>query len=140
MEFQRGAETDWTVAGREFADIQNKFYAAMNQRLAESSLADVDLVLGYVPILMSDECRASYPARSRYERKKKFLGCAPQLDHARYIEGDFAMRWTVYCDGLYDAVKLMRRANLSDEQIDEFESILEDIKTTHAPKSATRTE
>ena len=130
MEFSESAELDYTVPGREFNRISVDVSRELNKRLENSSFAEVDLKLIYCPILMSDRYIESYPARSRYQRKKKILGCAPQLDYARYMAGNFKTRRDIYLDGLLNEAEiLMKRANIPSIKIAEFQNIIEAIKS-----------
>jgi len=128
MIYSCSSEIDWTVPYLEWRTIALQVEREMSELLAESTLVDVDLKLFYCPILMSQEVRKNHPARSRYFRKTRFLGTAPQLDYDRYIAGDLPVRRTVYLDGLIDAVPLMRRAGLTENQTSEYLIILEKLR------------
>ena len=52
--------------------------------LAEEPLADLEVKIRYVPIVMDEEGRRRYPARSRVRKAQRLYDCAPQLDYLTF--------------------------------------------------------
>ena len=136
MRFQTLGEAGY-VQITEYIRICRELETRILSRVDDSSLAEKDIELCYIPILMPDEDLHRYPARSKYSRKENVLYCCPQLDYNRYQNGNAADRRAVMFDGLFESDKLMRRANFTEEEIEEFLAILEDAKresVEQAPK------
>lgn len=136
MKFQSLGESGF-VNMTERIKISRQMEHLISSRISESSLLNLDTEFCYIPILMPNDMLDRYPARSSYSRKEDVIYCCPQLDYDRYKSGDGAVRREVVYEGLGEARKLMKRANFSDAQIEEFLAIVEAAKSeaiSSAPK------
>ena len=127
MDYGSTAEIDHSVMGRKFSRLSLEADEFMRMRLSESSLAGVDIEFVYCPILMHERYRIGYPSKSFYSKKKRILTCNPQLDYDSYIAGDFEARRRIYLEGLLSASDLLKKAGVSEAQIQEFTAIVESL-------------
>lgn len=123
MKVVGSAELDMTVQ-RTFRPLRNKAICWLAQKCLEGKLYEFDVILNYTPILMSPQFIDNYPARSRRSIKDRTVFCSPQLDYARYVEGDEREKRRVFYDGLYDALGYMEKFGANDEQLEEFRNLI----------------
>jgi hypothetical protein len=100
---------------------------ALTEALAQSSLADFDVKIRYIPIIMDERFRARYPARSRVERKNRIYNCCPQLDHDAFIAAAPAERALIYLDGLRECGAGLAKLGATPAQVAEFDAILDEV-------------
>ncbi|TVQ85783.1 MAG: hypothetical protein EA357_00100 [Micavibrio sp.] len=96
----------------------------LNTAFSESSLATLEGKLRYVPIIMPDEARERYPARSRFRKKEKVYDCAPQLDYDVFLNGSFEEQLREYIGGIAPSAPHLAKLGASKEQIADFENIM----------------
>jgi hypothetical protein len=94
--------------------------------IRDGSLATFDIKLRYIPIIMTADRRAHYPARSRVERKNRIYNCCPQLDYDAFVSGTPAERVAIYLDGLRGCGPGLAKLGATPEQVAEFDRILDD--------------
>jgi hypothetical protein len=100
----------------------------LNEVLSDSSLAEVDLQIRYVPIVMPPELQARYPARSKALVKSKVLDCSPQLNYSIFADGTSELQFKEYLRGIRTAKEYMPAFAMTAEQIGEFEAILTSLE------------
>ena len=61
----------------------------LNAAFATSSLATLEALLRYVPIVMPPDWPRHYPARSKLRKKDRIYDCAPRLNYEVFVEGSF---------------------------------------------------
>jgi hypothetical protein len=98
--------------------------SALNAALAGSSFEKLEGKLRYVPIIMPDDMRERYPARSKLKRKAKIYDCSPQLEYNVFIEGKFPDQLREYIRGIAASAPHLADLGASPEQIDEFLALL----------------
>ena len=103
---------------------------AIEAALAKSSLRDLEVKIRYIPIVMDDEAKARYPARSRLERKNRIFNCCPQLPIEPFLSGGLKDRFQVYVDGLRECGPAMVKLGASGEQVAEFDRLLDEVLAT----------
>ena len=100
---------------------------ALTEALALSSLAEVDAEIRYIPIIMDEQFRARYPARSRVERKNRIYNCCPQLDYDAFVAAAPAERALIYLDGLRECGAGLAKLGATPAQVAEFDAILDEV-------------
>lgn len=125
MKFSRGAEISKGVM-----DVLLNVYKCtddvLTSEFARGPMADLDIQLNYVPIIMSEEWRHRYPARSRAYKAKKRYACCPQLDYDAFVSGTPAERVAIYLEGLRGCAPGLAKLGATPKQVAEFERILDD--------------
>lgn len=101
---------------------------ALNDALSASSLAGIDAEIRYIPIVMSADALARFPARSRLRKKERVYVCAPQLDFETFVSGSWSAQITCYLDGLRECARRLPELGASKAQAQEFLDILERLK------------
>lgn len=96
----------------------------LNTAFAESSLANLECKLRYVPIVMPDNMHARYPARSKLRKKERIYDCAPILDYEVFVEGTFDDQVKEYLRGIALSATHLAALGASPRQIADFEAIL----------------
>lgn len=91
---------------------------------AVSSLAKLDCKLRYVPIVMPEEMRVRYPARSKLRKKERIYDCAPQLDYEVFVRGRFEDQLREYLRGIALSAPFLAGLGATATQIEEFKNIL----------------
>ena len=91
---------------------------------AASSLATLDCKLRYVPIVMSEDLQADYPARSKLRKKQRIYDCAPVLDYDVFVNGTFKEKLEEYLRGIALSAPHLSGLGASPGQITEFKEIL----------------
>ena len=125
MEFWSSAELNG-VALNKLLEIRALVEDSINAGIATSKLGAFDGSLSYVPIIMTADRRAHYPARSRVERKNRIYNCCPQLDYDAFVSGTPAERVAIYLDGLRGCGPGLAKLGATPEQVAEFDRILDD--------------
>ena len=100
---------------------------ALTEALAQSSLADFDAEIRYIPIIMDEQFRARYPARSRLDRKNRVYAWCPQLDHDAFVAAAPAERALIYLDGLRECGAGLAKLGATPAQVAEFDAILDEV-------------
>jgi hypothetical protein len=108
-------ETEEFVSGR------------IQSAVAKGPLATFEAKIQYVPIIMGEERRERYPARSRLRRKERIYSCCPQLEIEPFVSGTKPERIAVYVEGLRECGPALARLGATNEQVMEFERILDEI-------------
>jgi hypothetical protein len=126
MEFFFSSEVDQSALHQMF-ETRAKMKPLLEEMIAGSSLADLDVEVRYVPIIMKVEDRAHYPARSRVRRKERVYSCAPQLDIEPFLTGTPSDRFAEYIGGLRECGPALAKLGATEEQAAEFNRILVDL-------------
>lgn len=134
MKFFWSAESDWRVDGSRLRELGHFAVKTLTELAQSTSLQDVDIKVAYIPIIVGDDLKRSYPARTRKNTRRRVAQCAPQLDHDRFVNGTAEDQVYVFFDGLLDAVKPLKSFDLSEPQI------LEYCEIVHAAKQAALSE
>ncbi len=96
----------------------------LNYAFSKSALANFDLELRYVPIVMPEELRHRHPTGSKIHKKKRLYDCAPQLDYQVFVTGNFEDQLREYVRGLAEAGDHLSIFGASKEQVEAFDWIL----------------
>ncbi len=133
MEYSNSSESDWRVDGSALSAISNRAQEILSSKLSMGELEKLKITLLYTPILMGDDLRASYPARTRRSVKDRVIFCSPQLDHKAFVSGDWPTKVEVFFSGLNEAVPLLERFGATQSIIREYLSAISE--TTEMIKS-----
>lgn len=123
MEFWSSVEID-RLADQAFDITRRLAEPYLNEAFAKSSLSELDAKLRYVPIVMHDDAKENYPARSKLRKKQRIYDCAPQLDYDIFINGTRKDQLNEYLRGVVEATPYLAEFGAVPEQIKEFEHIL----------------
>jgi hypothetical protein len=96
----------------------------LNAAFTASSLATLDGMLRYVPIVMPKGMRERYPARSKLRKKDRVYDCAPQLNYEVFVEGTFEDQLKEYLRGIAESAPHLAGLGATPEQIEDFNRIL----------------
>jgi len=96
----------------------------LNDAFAASNLATLEAKLRYVPIIMPDNMRARYPARSKLRKKERVYDCAPQLDYNIFVEGSFEEQLREYLRGVAESTPHLAGLGATPQQIEDFAMII----------------
>lgn len=102
----------------------------LESAVAKGPLAEFDVEIRYVPIIMSKERRERYPARSRLRGKERIYSCCPQLEIEPFVSGTKPERIAVYVEGLRECGPALRKLGATEDQVNAFNQILDDIIAT----------
>ena len=104
--------------------------ALLKSTVAKGPLAGFDVKIQYVPIIMGEEWRKRYPARSRLRRQERIYSCCPQLEIEPFLTGTKSERIAVYVEGLRECSPALRKLGATEDQVNAFNQILDDIIAT----------
>jgi len=96
----------------------------LKNAFSKSSLATLDGLLRYVPIIMPEGMRQRYPARSKLRKKKRIYDSAPQLDYDVFVDGSFRDQLREYIRGIAEAAPHLAGLGATPEQIVDFNKIM----------------
>jgi hypothetical protein len=96
----------------------------LNAAFAASSLATLQCKLRYVPIVMPEDMRMRYPARSKLRKREGIYDCAPQLDYDVFVNGRLEDQLQEFLRGVALSAPHLVGLGASPQQIEEFEAIL----------------
>lgn len=85
MEFQASAEVFQAFSALD--RVRRCVDPFLNAAFAASSLSTLEGTLRYVPIVMPENLRIRYPARSRLMEENRVYDCSPQLNHDIFVDG-----------------------------------------------------
>jgi len=94
--------------------------------VAREPLASLDVKIRYIPIIMTEENRARYPARSRVKHKERIFNCCPQLDIQPFLTGSKTERIKTFLSGLRECGPALKKLGATTEQIGAFDRILDE--------------
>ncbi len=123
MQFWASAEVD-RPAVENMYKARLKVEPFLNKAFSATSLATLECLLRYVPIIMPKEMHERYTARSRLRRKDRIYDCAPQLDFDVFVSGTFEEQLDEYIRGIALSTHRLKDLGASPEQIKDFETIL----------------
>lgn len=83
-------------------------------------LADLDVTIRHVPIVMDEEGRGRYPARSRTRKNQNLYDCAPQLDYPTFQRGRPESQIAEYLRGLEECAAALPKLGASPAQVGAF--------------------
>lgn len=106
--------------------VLNMVERRLNTELALSSLASFECTLRYIPIIMPDNMKGRYPARSKLRKKERLYLCAPQLDYEVFVTGTFEEQLIECCRGISETTPHLAKLDATKEQIEDFRRILEE--------------
>ena len=104
--------------------------ARIQSAVARGPLATFEAKIQYVPIIMGEERRERYPARSRLRRKERIYSCSPQLEIEPFLSGTKPERIAVYVEGLRECGPALEKLGATEDQVNAFNQILDDIIAT----------
>jgi hypothetical protein len=97
----------------------------LNAAFGTSTLAELECELRYVPIIMPEDSRERYPARSKLRKKQRVYDCCPQLNYDVFVQGTFESQLQEYLRGIALSAPHLAGLGASRTQIEEFEKILQ---------------
>ena len=109
---------------REIRDVAD---SKLNESFKNSILDDFDVKVRYIPIIMTEDVRVRYPARSRVERKNRIYNCCPQLDYETFVAAAPAERALIYLEGLRECGAGLAKLGATPAQVAEFDAILDEV-------------
>jgi hypothetical protein len=118
-----GAEAEKTVH-LALTATRNRLKNALTNTLKSGSMADIDLELCYIPIVMSDDFVELYPARSSYSKIDKRVYHSPQLNFETFRDGSSKERDNAFIEGLLLAKSFLSEAGIEERQVTDFEKNL----------------
>jgi len=124
MELWASSET-YQAAGAATEAARRCVVPFLNGAFAASSLSGLNCELWYIPIVMPEDMREHYPARSRRVRGQLAYSCCPQLDYDVFVEGTFEAQLREYIRGIATSVPFLPALGASPQQVQDFISILE---------------
>ena len=89
-----------------------------------SSLATLNGLLRYVPIVMPEGMRERYPARSKLRKKERLYDCSPQLNYDVFVEGTFEDQLREYLRGIAESAPHLAGLGATPQQIEDFNKIM----------------
>lgn len=107
---------------------------ALAAAILDSPLQDLDVKIRYIPIVMDENGRQKYKARSRLERGKKIYNCCPQLAIQPFLTGTPRERFAEYLGGLTECGPALAKLGATDEQVNRFNLMLVETLETLAPE------
>lgn len=108
--------------------------------LAEEPLADLEVKIQYVPIVMDEEGRRRYPARSRVRKAQRLYNCAPQLDYLTFKKGRPEEQLAEYLRGLEECRTALPKLGATPPQVQAFMAALDRIARELTARLATQRE
>jgi hypothetical protein len=96
----------------------------LNSAFAKSSLAEFDMELRYIPIVMPTDMHDRYTERSKARIKQRIYDCAPHLDYELFVSGTLEQQLNEYLRGIAQSASHLHKFGLTPEQVGEFEQIL----------------
>lgn len=128
-------EYSWTGELGENNEVFKSYVRMMRyieKKIAEgqkgTSLEDLDAEVSFCPILMPEERRQYYPARSRLDRKNRVFYCSPQLDYDVFLSGDLKGQLNNCIEELLEAAEPLRKLGASEQQIQDYVEMLESMR------------
>ncbi len=126
MNLESSSETSGQ-AGEKWRAIWSIVEDNLNEAFKSSTLETFDAKIFYIPIIMDEQFRARYPARSRVERKNRIYNCCPQLDHDAFVAAAPAERALIYLEGLRECGAGLAKLGATPAQVAEFDAILDEV-------------
>lgn len=125
MEYFDSVEIDAAVDAKFdiVARATRHFFA---RELGKMPLADLNAKIRYIPVVMNEDGRQKYKARSRLERKTRIYNCCPQLNFEVFVSGSFNDQLSEYLRGLEECISRLPDIGASEEQVAAFEQMLHD--------------
>lgn len=123
MKFWASSEV-YQPAGKTSEVVRRCIEPFLNTAFAESSLSTLEGKLRYVPIIMPEDMRERYPARSKLLKKQKIYDCAPQLNYEVFVTGNFEEQLREYIRGIALSAPHLAGLGATEKQIDDFERIM----------------
>jgi len=93
-------------------------------QFCSSSLAKIDGKIRFIPIIMPEELRVRYPARSKLRKKERIYDCSPQLEYNVFVSGTFEAQLREYLRGIAESAPYLAGLGATPEQIKDFEEIM----------------
>ncbi len=123
MRLRALAETE-RLAYPALADVRDMVEEHVNQRFQDSILNSLNVTVRYIPIVMPDELRAKYPARSKLRLKENLYDCAPQLKYEVFTGSSLEAQVGEFVAGLWEVVGHLGVLGANEAQVDAFKTIL----------------
>ena len=120
MKYGWSAETDEKV-GERLRLMGLATERLIEERLASGELEDIDVLVGYVPIIMPPEWAQDYPARTKVSHKHRVLDCAPQLDYEKFSGDSVEVAAKEYVGGIILCLPLLSRLRFAPSEISRIE-------------------
>jgi hypothetical protein len=126
MEFFFSSEVEQSAL-HQMHEVRSLVKPILETAVAKGPLAEFDVEIRYVPIIMSKERRDRYPARSRLRKKERIYSCCPQLEIESFLSGTKSERVTVYVEGLRECGPALVKLGATEEQMNEFDRVLNNV-------------
>jgi hypothetical protein len=108
--------------------------------LAEEPLADLEVKIRYVPIVMDEQGQRRYPARSRVRKAQRLYDCAPQLDYLTFKKGRSEEQLAEYLRGLEECRTALPKLGATPPQVQAFMAALDRVARELTARLATQNE
>jgi len=105
--------------------IEQTLKARQKGTVLESLTAEVN----FCPILMDEDLRQYYPARSSTDKKDSVYYCCPQLNYRLFVSGTFEEQLGNCIDELLLADEPLKVLGATPEQREVYRDILEEIRS-----------
>lgn len=96
----------------------------LNEEFENSLLRDLNIKLRYIPIVMPEQNRTSYPERSKARIKQAIYDCAPQLDYPTFVNGPLDAQCIEYIRGIALSSPHLKKFGATLEQIADFDAVI----------------
>ena len=124
MDFWAGAEVEKSVH-HHLKRVREELHNGIEGALQSGLLADVQLELCYIPIVMDKDFIDLYPERATFDKRAGKVLSSPHLDFAVFKSFSLRSAQSEYLRGLSTASRILSKAGLEAKTIDEFkESVL----------------
>ncbi len=91
-------------------------------------LANFDAKVNFCPVLMDEEMRQYFPARSKTDKKDNVYYCSPQLNYRLFISGTFEEQLGNCLDELLLADEPLKNLGATPEQRVVYREVLEGMR------------
>lgn len=123
MEFSSSAEVD-RAASVNLLRIMDAVQPFLGAAMRGPPLGVSGIRIRYTPIIMGEEFRARYPARSEVRRKENLYDCSPQLDHEVFVAGSPEGQLAEYLRGLEECASALPKLGATPDQVEALLGLL----------------
>lgn len=116
---------------RSFLTVEQLLIRAFESIASDSALGKLDATVHFCPIVMNEEFREFYPARSRLSKKDRTYHCSPQLNHEFFLSSDTNLALRHCVEALFESVDPLVKLGATDEQVQEFRGVLDALMIGH---------
>ena len=104
--------------------VRREVEARLNVELNRSNLSARAIKFRYVPVVMPDDMKDRYPARSRPLPAQGIYDCAPQLDYDTFVNGAYDRCVDEYLRGVLSCASSLTAVGMTDIEIELFEALV----------------